>query len=329
MDQHPTQHCDKLAAKRQCSLNACCFRFMLAIFGALLLLMNASSNALASNIIIVSQTNSKLQQSIIASLQRKLPRHLFKLLNADNSVYKLIVVNKPDLVITLGYRAAYLVPKNITPLLHTVISYNDLKSISLCQLIVCEHTPRQIAIHVDQPAVRQINLIQLLFPKIKTIGTLVGSFSTKQEKTLIKTTKDCSLNLKTRKVKNNEDINNQLNELLKNTEALLPLPDPIIYNRFTIPQILLTTYHQKIPVIGFSKSFAEAGAIAAVYSTPEQISQHISEVIPLIFSDPGYRPASSHPAYFDIAINRNVARTLEVKIPPLTELRKSMIEMEK
>ena len=70
-----------------------------------------------------------------------------------------------------------------------------------------------------------------------------------------------------------------LTKVLASADVILAMPDPMIFNNGTIHNILLAAYREERPLIGFSPAYVRAGALAAVYSTPQQIAHQIAETI--------------------------------------------------
>jgi hypothetical protein len=54
-------------------------------------------------------------------------------------------------------------------------------------------------------------------------------------------------------------------------DALLAVPDPLVFNSQTAANILAAAYRRRIPLIGFSPAYTRAGALVSLYSTPDQI----------------------------------------------------------
>ena len=90
-----------------------------------------------------------------------------------------------------------------------------------------------------------------------------------------------------------------LNSLLARVNLLLAVPDSNIYHRNNIKPILITAFRYQRPVIGYSPAFVNAGALAAIHSTPA-------------------------PTQFAIAINTNVAQSLGLNIADEATIRRAM-----
>ena len=91
------------------------------------------------------------------------------------------------------------------------------------------------------------------------------------------------------------------------------MPDATVYNNRTISNILLTAYHQRSPVVGFSPAYVKAGALLALYSTPAQVGQQAGEAARLGLAT-GSLPPPAAPRHFRISTNPYVARSLGIQL---------------
>lgn len=170
------------------------------------------------------------------------------------------------------------------------------------------------AIYLDQPWARQFALIRQILPGRTRIGILLGPDSDELAASLKATAKAAGLVAVIDFVSSDADLLPSLKSLLSDSEVILATPDPAIYNRGTIQSILLTTYRQQIPLFGFSSSYVKAGALAAVYSEPEQIGQQLAETIMRLPTDRASLPPPQAPRYFSVATNPQVAHSLGIQL---------------
>nr|MBL8457364.1 hypothetical protein [Zoogloeaceae bacterium] len=81
--------------------------------------------------------------------------------------------------------------------------------------------------------------------------------------------------------------------------------------------ILLSCYRQRRPVFAYSKAYVDAGALAAVYSSPADIGRDTAEWLSSL--DGGVTidalPRPRAPRQFGVAVNRQVARALSLNVP--------------
>lgn len=171
------------------------------------------------------------------------------------------------------------------------------------------------AIYLDQPIARQLQLVRVVLPNRLRLGVLAGAQSADSLAQLRAATRGSKFKLAVEQIEQQEEIVPALNRLLHDNDVLFSFPDSLIYNRYTVQDILLTTYRYRVPVIGFSPSYVKAGALAAVYSSPAQIGLQVAETLQPLLSAPGRGlPAPQFPKYFSVSVNYQVARSLRIEI---------------
>jgi hypothetical protein len=126
----------------------------------------------------------------------------------------------------------------------------------------------------------------------------------------------------------NANITDKIRHALHHSDVLLALPDSNIYNSTTVKNILLTSYRYRKPVIAFSKNFVNAGALAAIYSDTENIAMSASKLIEQhLYSVTPIEPIN-YPDEFDISINRQVFRALDITIPDIDTIKSALQQKE-
>lgn len=169
------------------------------------------------------------------------------------------------------------------------------------------------AITLDQPWARQFALIRHALPGRTKVGVLLSPNSIELALALSAAARAAGFVAIIETVDGDADLLPVLKRLLGESDVLLAVPDPLIYNRNTVQSILLTTYRQQVPVLGFSSSYVKAGAIAAVFSTPEQIGQQAAEMIQRLAADRRLPPPQP-PRYFSVGVNAQVGRSLGISL---------------
>jgi hypothetical protein len=169
------------------------------------------------------------------------------------------------------------------------------------------------AIYLDQPWARQFALIRHALPGRTKVGILLAPNSTELATELRAAAKAAGLAAIIGTVDGDADPLPELKRLLGESDVLQAVPDPLIYNRNTVQSILLASYRHQVPLIGFSSSYVKAGAIAAVYSVPEQIGQQAAEMIQHLAAG-RHLPLPRPPRYFSVGINTQVARSLGISL---------------
>jgi putative tryptophan/tyrosine transport system substrate-binding protein len=220
-----------------------------------------------------------------------------------------------QLVVTVGVQAAQLVNGYglRVPVLHTLIPKASYEKI--LQGKVPAIAQNISALYIDQPHARQLELVHCVMPQASHVGVLLGADGSATAKSLEQAAKTLGLQMETESVLNPEQLPSSLKRVLARSEALLALPDAQVYNQSTLPTILLNAYRSNAPVFGFSAGQVKAGALAAVYSTPEQIGNHAGEW--LLRAGAGGKwtlSAPQYPRYFSVAVNREVSRSLDIQV---------------
>jgi hypothetical protein len=174
------------------------------------------------------------------------------------------------------------------------------------------------AIFLDQPLSRQLNLIREVLPGRRRVGVLLGPDSVFFLPRLRSAVARSGHELASEEVGAEFEVIPALSGLLAGADLLLALPDSVVFTRESARSILLTTYRYQKPMIGFSQSYVNAGALAAVFSTPAQIARQTAALLRALPEGQGARtalPAAAYPAFFSVAVNRSVARALALDPP--------------
>jgi ABC-type uncharacterized transport system substrate-binding protein len=112
---------------------------------------------------------------------------------------------------------------------------------------------------------------------------------------------------------------------LPGTDALIELPDATVYNALTLPEIFLRAFRYGVPVIGYAPEYVHDGALAGLYSTPDQFSR---QALPIVLAAASHRlsrlPAPAYPRRFTVLLNRSVAGTLGIPLPSLSQILKAL-----
>lgn len=181
------------------------------------------------------------------------------------------------------------------------------------------------ALYMTQSYCRQIKFIRLLNTHWKTISVLSSGKKPVDNQPIQQCAEKYGFEIYTVNTTAKENLTNKIKDALKNSDVLLALPDRNIYNSRTVKNILLTSYRYRKPVIAFSKNFVNAGALAALHSNTDQIAQSASNIVEQYF-DTGshFKQSINHPENFDININKQVFRALDLKTPDIEKIKNSL-----
>jgi ABC-type uncharacterized transport system substrate-binding protein len=185
---------------------------------------------------------------------------------------------------------------------------------------------RDSAIYLDQPFRLQLDLIRLALPKRDRLGVVLGPTSAALRDELRAAAKAKGFRLDIEQIDSSQALLPALNKVLEDNDVLLSVADPVVFNNHTIHHLLLSTYRHDVPVLGLSRAYVEAGALLAVYTTPEQIGTHITDVLLKLASTGQWTlPAPQPPRYFSVTVNRRVASALNLVLPDDAELLRKLL----
>jgi ABC-type uncharacterized transport system substrate-binding protein len=173
---------------------------------------------------------------------------------------------------------------------------------------------------MDQPLPRQVALIRAALPSLKRVGVLYTPSGDFVSQPLQQELARQGASLVNQAVEPEDSLAIKLEEMLAQSDILLAVPDSRIYNSSTIRNILLGSYRRGIPVIGLSAAYVSAGALCAVYSTPEQQAAQAAGMVSE-FLHLGTLPSPRFPQLYQIALNAEVARSMRLTIRSVEALR--------
>lgn len=161
----------------------------------------------------------------------------------------------------------------------------------------------------DPPLDRQLRLTRVLLPQAKRIGVLYDGHSEFLLRELRQAAHPLGLEVVTERWDNTED-SRPLQALLDNSDALLGLDDPGLYNSKTAKNLLLSSYARQRALIGPNAGFVKAGSLASTYSDHGDWLATLDE---LLDQPPATWPRSQYPQRFKVASNAQVSRSLDLE----------------
>jgi len=171
-------------------------------------------------------------------------------------------------------------------------------------------TPEQLSLlWSDPPMARQLRLIRQVLPQVRRVGILFDSHS----EFLLKEAHQAAPALGLEIVGERWDDSNDsrpLQNLLGQSDVLLGLDDPDLYNPKTVKNLLLSSYARQRALIGPSPAFVKAGSLASTYSDQEDWLAILDDLLD--------RPATTwprtlYPPRFKVLSNQQVARSLGIE----------------
>lgn len=288
--------------------------FLMAVWG----LAPLSAEGAERNILVVLSDLSRPYLEVVDGLRGQLDRDngaALGIVSVPDFSAAQLQTKPPDLIVAVGVRAM-LAATAANPRIPTLVLLVPRQSFDSVARARSLSDPRIFsAIYLDQPYLRQLQLIKYALPGRSRVGLLVGDMTAGELKPLGIIARQLGLTLVIRQAGPGSNLIGDLNELLGQCDVLLALPDPRIFNENTVQGVLLTAYRHGVPLVGFSRAYVKAGAIAAVYSTPPQIGEEAGSVIRALPAGRAISlPPPAYPKDFSVEINEQVAHSLGIEV---------------
>lgn len=261
--------------------------------------------------VVLSEEGGAYQEfSDLLRVKMPVARFALNTVNVDQ------ILSDSDLYIAVGMKAADELASSDLPVLSVLVpkaGYDKLPHGSV------QRTLPRSAIFLDQPMERQIAFLLAALPSTSDVGILY-SIPPPELPNVRRLLADKKVRLHDISVGGAQSLNDALESVLSESEVLFVLPDTGVYNAATIRNILLTSYRKQIPLVGISRAYVRAGALCAIYSTPDQVASQAAAAIRQ-FSETGRLPPNQYPKEFEVSVNRQVARSLDIPIKDADRLR--------
>jgi hypothetical protein len=167
--------------------------------------------------------------------------------------------------------------------------------------------PSISAAFMDQPFHRMLNLVRLVLPSAKRLGVLWGPDSVALQGRLNDALRSAGMTAAYGDL--TEGVQVGLIQSLKGVDLFLALADAEVFSPSNAPHILLTTYRARVPVLGFSPTFAKAGATVSLFSTPAQMGRQTAVLVKTRLAGES-NTALQYPVDFHVMVNEQVAYSL-------------------
>jgi putative ABC transport system substrate-binding protein len=298
----------------------------LACLGVLLCFSFLSANVNASN-----STASHTHALFVLSKDSASYTNVVDLIVADwakNKKYSIVLkegqeklvslLDKTDIVISLGTGAAETVfrQESKKPHIATLITQSSFDSLAK-QYFGSEAVALKAGISpivLDQPFERKIALAKKLLPEASQVGVMLGAATKTKITNYSQSIIDRKLNPQTLVIDADKNPIRQLDPIIKQSDVFIPVADSHLINVTTAKWILQLSYRYRVPVIGYSSNFVDAGALASVYSSAEGVAKQTIELLDAI-SKEDYIHSIHQPKYCTVKFNTNVAWYLSLQIP--------------
>jgi putative tryptophan/tyrosine transport system substrate-binding protein len=296
-------------------------------YAVLLFAVSAPASAANLRVLLLTSSTHASYQAFNVSFQQRFPDATVHIQSVSDAE-PLAAVAQSDIIVALGFAATELAASQTRlPMLTVFVPKTDYLSF-IKKLPQPDRAAKMSVIYINQPLTRQLDFISALLPKHHRIGMLYSPASQADIAPLSEMLNAKGKTFNSALVNSDDQLFGQMETLLGHSDVLLAQPDPLIYSINNVRNILLSTYRYGVPVIGFSLSYVNAGALAAIYSSPDQFAQ---QAVSLLQKSPLSQRVSvaQYPNAFSIAVNSMLARSLDLAIPTELEIRNRMLADER
>lgn len=292
------------------------FSRLITLLACLLLWVVGSVHA-TTLVVIVSSERSPAYVEAAEALVSELERQgvsRFEMRQQTTLEFQKDGAGTPRLLVALGALAAQTVAKTDPryPVLCALLPRTSYESV--LQETGQRSSAQFSALYLDQPLSRQLELIRLALPAAKNVGVLWGQESKSKESVLKALAATKQLTLVEGRVSGDSLLFPQLKKVLADADVLLAQADQQVFNPQTIQNILLASFRAQVPMLGFSPAYVRAGALIAVFSTPEQIGRQSAALAKDVLQGKGLPATPLYPSSFSVMVNDHVARSLGLSL---------------
>ncbi len=207
-------------------------------------------------------------------------------------------------LVTIGSEATALAINNypgedILSLLLPMAAWRDLNVIDTAD-------GRRAAVVIDQPFERALILGKLLKPGARKFGAVFGPAAQVTRSDSLERASRIGIEVVWADLSPADNPISVLTPVVQQADIFVAVPGRAVFNRNTAKWVLHLGFRQQIPVIGFSKSYTDAGALASVYSSPENIGRHGGELLADLLGVDAAADASALSAANSAGVNSQV-----------------------
>jgi putative ABC transport system substrate-binding protein len=221
----------------------------------------------------------------------------------------------PDVLVTIGSRSTR-IAKTLEIEIPIVFS-SVLNPVTSGLVASYEHPGRLLTgASLDIDVGIQLERFKRLVPRMKKIGVLCSERTRYIVEQSQQWETKHSLEIVPFEVKSPKDVPTGVDSLMRSCDGLWAIPDEMIYTPQSTRFILLESFRSKIPIMGFSTSFVQSGALFALIVDHKFVGVQAGGLVLKILR--GVSPSDlsvTTPEAPYLYMNRNTAERLRLNIP--------------
>jgi len=296
--------------------------------GLLLIGLLGVMPASAASLLLVPSQNAQPYLQVVDHLLKALAESSFSIHITPAEALERAQLDQYPLVLTLGTRAleTVLSLNGATPTLAAMVprdGFDALTRSAARQQAVAQG--RLSALYLDQPYWRQLRLARQVAPNARRLGALLGPHSSTHRDELMVALAGYAWQARLATLDAQDNPLSVIRDLVAQSDLLLAVPDQADFNRNTARWLLMLSLREGIPLIGFSQRYVEAGALAAVFSSPQSIAAEAAGWILRWHLSPDQRlPQPSYPQQFEVRLNAEIGARLRLQLPSIQTLQQAL-----
>lgn len=289
-------------------------------------------------ILVIQSRSLPVYQQLLASFSQQLSRSELpprvEILSLDGDERGIEKVNarlkvspSPDLLVSIGSLAARSVAAlhPTQPQLFTLViqpAQSGLPSPGTALTSSLRGTITGIS--MDIPPEESLDALLDAFPQAHTVGVLMGNQQAKDasgpsepsaQARLEKEASRRGCQLRFRMVANERELPAAVEGLLNQSDAILALPDPVLYSESSLQFLLLQTLRQSKPLGGVLEPITRAGALVSLNLDYADLGRQTADQGLKLLKKESPTPVVQGPRTLKRLLNLRTARRLGLKVP--------------
>ena len=334
------------------SIGATCKALIATLLCSAVLLLSLCSAAAASDrgadlaatppqrVLFVASKDTSIYRQIVTAGQSVVAGENSAVVIADQTTESALRTElarfAPALVVTVGTAAAQLAypvvfaadsPAAKPPLLLSTLLTRSAYQVFAERYVATANRSDAVVVvqFLDQPLQRQLHLAALVMPEAERIGLMVGPSTALGEEQISRLAAELGKPIAPVYLSATDNPIRVLEPALAASEVFVPLADSRQFNLATSRWILQLSYRYRRPVVGYSASYADAGAVAAVYTSAEDVAAQLAATLSQ-WQREGLPEQSAQrpPQQFSISLNHAAAAALDIPLADQSYYRREL-----
>jgi putative ABC transport system substrate-binding protein len=170
-------------------------------------------------------------------------------------------------------------------------------------------------ISLDIPIGEQLDALQDVAPNVKRVGMVCGPSSIATARAGASQAKSRRMELVIESVSSEKAARSAFGKLKGKVDAILALPDPLVYSSASSEAIIMLAIEQRLPFVSYSTNFVKAGALMCLYCEYRTVGEQGAEMARKVLGgrSPSGIPVEA-PKETKLAINFRVAESIGLSI---------------